>query len=352
MARIPIQDNSYYARFFGNGWSGTVAYQAGTVVSFMGSFYEAQSNVAAPAEGAVNDNPTVATSVWTVLTNVPDELGGNRFITLEEAVNNYMVLYADEENHGGKAMRRKVEAFGQRAIQEFSYDTFRIKEEEYEVLDRAKFPFPQDLVEVVDVLWLDQINGYLRPIPYRKNSGTPLSPTQDQTGEFLYDNNGERLYTTNGSETLDTYNEFDDQREFSLRNGGGYNYGNYYTYGNRYYLDPERANRNGSYAINEMDGTIELDPSLMGEVIVVRYISDGLSSNIAEINFHKFAEQAVYDYIYWHMIMNKSRVPMNEKQRAQRAAYASRRTAKLRLSRLSPGELKQTLRNQTNWIKT
>lgn len=364
-------DEQYYARFFNPAWSANIDYATGTVVVDGDIFYEAAVDITADASNARpgNDLRTDAnpTGRWR-LSTVPQDLGENRFITLEDTVNNYMVLYADEDSHGGMPMRRKVEAFGQRAIQEFSYDTFTVKEEEYEVLDSARYPFPLDLVELVGVFWLDE-QGNQRPLQYRKRSSAPINPLQigenitdsegnivNTRGEFMYEDDGSRSEGST-STSVTRWNDTEQQRrrEFffdTTGTAGQFNYGNYYTYGNRYYIDPEIANRNGTYTINQADGILELDPGFVGEIIVVKYISDGLSNNLSEVKYHKFAEQSVYDYIYYHMIMNKSRVPANEKQRAQRASYASRRTAKLRLSNLSPNEMIQVLRRQSNWIKT
>ena len=88
-----------------------------------------------------------------------------------------MVLYSDEDNHGGIALRRKVEAFAQRGIQEYSYDTFKVKDWEYEVIDRATFPMPIDYVELVGMNYVDE-NGVERWLSPRKNSSNPTSPLQ------------------------------------------------------------------------------------------------------------------------------------------------------------------------------
>ena len=114
----------------------------------------------------------------------PSELGNYQFITLEDIINNYMVLYSDEDNHGGMALRRKVEAFAQRGIQEYSYDTFKVKDWEYEVIDRATFPMPIDYVELVGINYVDEY-GRERWLSPRKNSSNPTSPLQyDNTPEW------------------------------------------------------------------------------------------------------------------------------------------------------------------------
>ena len=322
---------------------------------FGDSFYQAIVPIVGPVD--INlDTPPQVPAQWGVV-EVPEALGENRFVTLEDTINNYMVLYNDEDDHGGMMSRTKVEALAKRAVQEFSYDTFQVKEEEFELTDSAKAPLPQDFVELVDVLYVDS-EGFQRPIPYRKDSTFAPSPVQgDQQGqgfEFVYDMNGDRVISDGGSVSNNRFNDNNPYRRLAAGSDGSLRATGigYYVYGKRYYLETERVNSNGSYVLNNLDGTIELEPTLMGEIIVIRYISDGLSSDPAQIRYHKFAEDAIYNYIYYHSIKRKANVPANEKQLAQRAMYASKRTAKLRLSPISPTELLQTLRGQARWIRT
>ena len=341
-------------------------------------------------------------------------LGSNRFLTLEDVVNNYIVLYNDDENHGSK-MRLKIEAFAQRAVQEFSYEIFRVKDLEYEVVDVARFPMPQDFVELVNINYVDQYGQEHWLIP-RKDSSSPRSPLQgiqpeyestrgygsgevvviienegavgqmfayyrslnmlaagvapttgatDANWEFLgrssrrasyiYDSDGNIIYASGTSVTKERWDMFDDQRRGSDINSpvGAYTTeGGYYTYGKRYYLDTETVNQNPTYWVNEAEGVIELDAALLTEVITVRYVSDGLSNDFSQIQVHKFCEQALYDTIYYEMIARRNDVPANEKERAKRRMVAKKKEAKLRLSPISPRELIQTFRTQARWIKT
>ena len=344
----------------------------------------------------------------------PSELGNYQFITLEDIINNYMVLYSDEDNHGGTALRRKVEAFAQRGIQEYSYDTFKVKDWEYEVIDRATFPMPIDYVELVGMNYVDE-NGVERWLSPRKNSSNPTSPLQfnstpdwmadlayasgtyvrvdvsgegerttyvifraaddipmdapqptvEQPGNWVMVDSGDNGYVYNSDGSIIVYEDIsttqqrfdtnDARRNPQILSGtqAGYNnFNGYFDYGRRYYASTETLNSNPTYYINDRNGVIDLDPILIGEVINLKYISDGLSSDLSEIKVHKFAEQAIYEYIYFEMIARNSRIPANEKERAKRRMVAKHRQAKLRLMGLSPRDLIQTLRAQAKWIKT
>ena len=342
----------------------------------------------------------------------PSELGNYQFITLEDIINNYMVLYSDEGNHGGTALRRKVEAFAQRGIQEYSYDTFKVKDWEYEVIDRATFPMPIDYVELVGINYVDE-NGVERWLSPRKNSSNPTSPLQyNNTPEwepniayasgtyvrhtyngldgmsitgifravgdveatetepqndpswtevdngdngYVYNSDGSIIVYEDISTTQQRFDTNDARRNPQILSGtqAGYNnFNGYFDYGRRYYASTETLNSNPTYYINDRNGVIDLDPILIGEVINLKYISDGLSSDLSEVKVHKFAEQAIYEYIYFEMIARNSRIPANEKERAKRRMVAKHRQAKLRLMGLSPRDLIQTLRAQAKWIKT
>ena len=177
----------------------------------------------------------------------------------------------------------------------------------------------------------------------------------DRGTGYVYDDDGNVSFVSGFSVTKERWDMFDDQRRGSDINSpvGAYTTeGGYYTYGKRYYLDTETVNQNPTYWVNENEGVIELDAALIGEVITVRYVSDGLSSDFSEIQVHKFCEQALYDTMYFEMIARRNDVPANEKERAKRRMVAKKREAKLRLSPISPRELIQTYRTQARWIKT
>ena len=294
---------------------------------------------------------------WEVIER-PTE-GANRFVTLEDLINNYIVLYSDEANHGGMVKRMKIEALAQRAIQEFSYDTFTVKDLEYEVVTNARIVMPQDFVELVNLNYIDR-NGIEQWMTQRLDSSNPSSAGQDSDGNYIYDSEGNRIISFDSSVTQDRWNGNSNNRD--INNLSQYTTeGGFYTYGKRYYLDTETVNRAPSYYINEKDGVIDLDPSLLpgsegtqagASVVVMKYISDGLSSNKAEIQVPKFSEQAIYDTIYYEMISRSNVIPANEKERAKRRMVAKKREAKLRLSKLSPRELIQSFRSQARWIKT
>ena len=341
-----ISDKQYYSAFFPgtiSDWLAATNYNPGDIVTYLGcSWVALAANIDSP--------PTSNNSNWEVT-----KLGTGQFITLEEIVNNYMVAYSDDDTHGNSS-RYKVEYHAQRAVQEFTYDMFTVKTQEFQPSreDLPLWPMPKDFVSLVKISWIDA-NGIERPLIQRPNSGNPRSPMQEAGGNFIYDSEGNIIYANSSVEQ----NRWD-ERSKSTNNPSGNAYnsytGAYNIYGQRYYLNPETANRNGTYHINQEQGTISfdfiepIDPAI--DILSIHYVSDGLSANLNEIKVHKFAEEAMYEQIYYRMIKKRRDVPANEKQEAKKEARATQRNAKLKLAKWGHRELLQTLRGIANWIKT
>ena len=108
MARIQYTDQQYYADHFGiDEWSATAQYLESEIVEHnpdpTGPSLYWQANVR-PTLGVA---PSATNNQWTSFT--PPALGENRFITLEDTINNYMVLYGEDDVHGGTPSRNKIE---------------------------------------------------------------------------------------------------------------------------------------------------------------------------------------------------------------------------------------------------
>ena len=120
--------------------------------------------------------------------------------------------------------------------------------------------------------------------------------------------------------------------------------------GERYGLDPQHAQVNGSYYINQTSGMIHFSSNLSGQIIVLDYLSDGLGTD-EEMQVHKFAEEAVYKYIAYAVLSTKSNIPEYIVRRYKKEKFAATRQAKLRLSNIKTEEIIQTLRGKSKWIK-
>ena len=89
---------------------------------------------------------------------------------------------------------------------------------------------------------------------------------------------------------------------------------------------------------------------MSGATVVLDYISDSLGTD-AEMQVHKFAEEAMYKYIAYAILSTRANVQEYIIQRFRREAFASKRTAKLRLSNIKLQEIVQQLRGKAKHIK-
>ena len=120
--------------------------------------------------------------------------------------------------------------------------------------------------------------------------------------------------------------------------------------GRRYGINPERAQVNGSFYINNQQGRIHFNSNLVGEKVILKYISDSMGSG-HEAKVHKFAEEALYKHVEYNLASVSSYVPQGVKAVLKKEARASKRNAKLRLSGYKMEEWTQILRNQGKHIK-
>ena len=120
--------------------------------------------------------------------------------------------------------------------------------------------------------------------------------------------------------------------------------------GERYGLDPQHAQANGSFYIDQQSGKIHFSSNISGKTVVLDYISDGLGTD-AEMQVHKFAEEAMYKSILCAIMSAKANVGGRQLAYYKKDKFAAIRTAKLRLSNIKLEELTQTLRGKSKHIK-
>jgi len=120
--------------------------------------------------------------------------------------------------------------------------------------------------------------------------------------------------------------------------------------GRRYGLDPQHAQQNGTFYIDNSTGYIHFGSDLAGDTVVLHYISDGLGTD-AEMVVHKFAEEAMYKWILYGIISSKSNMPNYVVERFKKERFAESRKAKIRLSNIKMEEFTQILRGINKPIK-
>lgn len=277
-----------------------------------------------------------------------EDYGGYQFITLKDIINNFIVAYVGEDKIISKIKRTDVAFHAQRALQELSFDTLKSKKSiEVEIGPQLYMILPQDYVNYVKFTWTDD-SGIDRIIYPTGKTSNPNAILQDDNYEYLYDNNGEILY----AEESEAWKRFKDT-DLTANQSDSINFletlkDNYS--GRRYGLDPQHAQENGVFYIEEERGLVRFSSNIVNKIVTLRYISDGLGTD-DEMIVHKFAEEAMYKYIAHAILATRANTPEYLVQRFKQEKAAARRTAKLRLSNIKLEEITQVLRGKSKQIK-
>jgi len=108
--------------------------------------------------------------------------------------------------------------------------------------------------------------------------------------------------------------------------------------------------RNGKYKIDKELGIIHFGAGMDADTILLEYISDGVTDlPEAKIKVHKFAYEAIDNYIYWKLIERRRNVPFNESIRAEKEYKKSKLKARRRLNTLREDEIMQIIKGQYRW---
>jgi hypothetical protein len=120
--------------------------------------------------------------------------------------------------------------------------------------------------------------------------------------------------------------------------------------GSRFGLDPQYAQANGSFYIDDQSGKIHFSSNISGKTVILDYISDSLGTD-GEMQVHKFAEEAMYKWIAHAILSTRANVQEYIINRFKKERFAAIRTAKLRLSNIKLEEITQIMRGKSKQIK-
>lgn len=281
--------------------------------------------------------------------------GNYQFISLDEIINTFMVVYVGENKILSRVSRTDVQFHGMRAIQELSYDVLRShKAYEIEVPNTLVMYLPQDYVNYTKIVRVDS-NGVERPLYPTGKTSNPFPILQNAKGEYQFrtltnelDEQGSRTSSLNPY-TSDTRDKFNSVSNTNI-DYDGIDRVLFDNRGRRYGLDPQHAQNNGTFYIDNSTGFIHFSSDLAGKTITLKYISDGLGLD-EEMIVHKFCEEAVYKHIMYGLISGRSGIPEGIIQRFKKEKFAETRKAKIRLSNIKMEEFTQILKGISKPIK-
>ena len=291
---------------------------------------------------------------------VEDNYGSYAYITLDDAINNFLIAYVGAGKLVSSVKRTDVLFHAKRGLQEFSYDTLKsIKSAELTIPASLTLVLPQDYVNYVKCSWVDQA-GVLHPIYPTNNLTTSpyYTQIQDSAGVPTQDNFGsdiegtsitqERWHSNSSGDLLN--NNLTGINDFSLNLNQNGEFINFQNFGQLYGLDPQYANINGYFNLNEREGKMSFSSQLVGRLIVLEYVSDGLAYD-SDTRIPKMAEEALYAHILHAVISTRANQPEYVVQRLKRERSAKLRNAKIRLSNIKIEEITQVMRGKSKWIK-
>jgi len=288
---------------------------------------------------------------------VENNYGSYSYVKIGDIVNNFLVAYIGAGKLVLDVKRTDVIFHAKRALQEFSYDTLKSKKsQELTVPKSLSVVLPQDYVNYVNIYWVDQ-NGrqhIIMPSNNLHQSPTEL-PIQDNKGVPIQDAFNENIEAANSiiDDRWDK-NNFNNQANLLndplLASEFFNDYIGMVGYGQQYGLDPQYANINGYFNINNRINKISFSNNLVDKIINLEYISDGLSSDL-DTEVPKMAEEAMYAYISHALISSMINQPEYVVQRLRKEKSAKLRNAKIRLSNIKLNEFVQVMRGKSKWIK-
>ena len=286
---------------------------------------------------------------------VLSRFGDYRYISLNDIINNYIVAFVGDGKLIPSVKKSDVLFHTKRGIQEFSYDVARTEKiQEIEVGPSLSIPMPQDYVHYVRISFIDDVGVEHIIYPGRYTSKPSESILQDDDYAYLYDVDGSLL--TGSPVTSDRFQDFDNRKisgnfaDEDITYDTNVGLQKITSYGGRKGSNPETTQENGIFLIDELNGKISFSSELSGQIVTLKYTSDGLGTD-DEMKIHKFAEDAIYKYITYAVASSRANFPEYIINRFRKEKRAAIRNAKLRLSSLKISELEQVMRGKSKFIK-
>jgi len=288
---------------------------------------------------------------------VEENWGSYAYTKLNDVINNFLIAYVGADKLIPSVKRTDVVFHAKRAMQEFSYDTLKsINKLEVSIPHNLSIPIPQDYVNYVNLYWIDNsgVKRVIMPGDMLTTNPTDLF-LQDTKGVLVQDQFNDNIDTTSVTEDRWKNNILKERNNPDFIDdtilGWEYYYGwPEFGYGQLYGLDPQFANSSGYYTINERENKFSFSANLVDKIVVIEYVSDGLSTDL-DTRIPKLAEEALYAYLKHAILASRINQPEYIIQRLKREASAQLRNAKIRLSNLKLNELVQVMRGKSKWIK-
>jgi len=277
-----------------------------------------------------------------------EELGNYQYLSIDDLLANFQVGYVGENKIINKVKVPDISFHIQRAIAELSYDTLKSeKSQEIEIPPSLNMRLPHDYVNYVKLSWKDNA-GIERVLYPARNTSNPKALLQSGNYDYTFDQDDTLMEALDSNTLIDFQSS--SSTDDTVENVNGPDVDVTLAEGRRYGIQPENAQSNGLYFIDNVRGYIYFSSGLNGKTVTLKYISDSLGTE-DEIRVHKFAEEAVYKWVAHGILASKSNIPEYLVARFKKERFAAVRTAKLRLSNLKSEEINLIMKNKSKIIK-
>tara|TARA_R110000765_G_scaffold93749_6_gene176698 strand:- start:457 stop:1404 length:948 start_codon:yes stop_codon:yes gene_type:complete len=302
--------------------------------------------------------------------NIDGSHGNYRLVELQEIIDSFNATYVGKGKLCEGVVLNDITFHALRAMQELSYDTLRAtKDWEVKIPSTLVLVMPVDYVNYIKLSWSDG-NGIQRIIYPTSKTSNPLNvstdtdPEVETWGGWTTDGTNTDLDfagDTNGTvETSDTNTSYQSNTSSDMGSVDADNMKDSYgdLAGTRYGIDPQYAQANGSFFVDESAGKFHFSSNIAGKTVVLNYISDGVVTNagntainLSATHVPKLAEEAIYKHILYGVLLARKDSPPGLLAQIKKERFAETRKAKLRLSNIKIEELTQILRGQSKIIK-
>lgn len=290
--------------------------------------------------------------------------GNYRYIPLSEIIDSFNATYLGQGKILENAIGHDVAFHAIRGVQELSYDTIRCtKDLEVEIPPTLVLVMPLDYVNYVKLSWSDG-NGVDRIIYPTSKTSNAFNPTQaiENWGGFATggsDTDLTQAADSDGNYNSTTSENYSGQTTADIGSTDADAVDDEYgqLVGGRYGLEPQHAQANGSFYVDETRGKFHFSSNISGKTVVLRYISDGISStssggvSLGTTLVPKLAEEAIYKHMLYGILLSMKDSPAGLLAQIKKEKFAETRKAKLRLSNIKLEELTQILRGASKHIK-
>ena len=280
-----------------------------------------------------------------------ENYGSYQFTSIDDIITNFRIAYVGEDKIISKISRADIRFHAMRGLQELSFDVFKsCKSQEIELPPSLQMILPQDYVNYIKLTWSDA-SGIEHVIYPASKTSNPTHHDQYADGSYRFHGSGAPVTNVNPPlgtlpYSSTTFGNYSSQTNVSDSDDLDWDD----ALGSRYGLDPQYAQTNGSFYIDDCTGYIHFSSNLAGKTIILKYISDHLGTD-AEMKVHKMAEEAMYKHIAHAILNTRANVDRNIVATYKKERFAAVRNAKLRLSNVKLEEITQILRGKSKWIK-